>query len=166
MIRINFTIRNNGRQLALCLSEGSKRRYKSVLPLLRGNFNAKDWNKAKQQFNSKMPYSEENNRFLAQLRNEYQKAILEKKDISLDELCCCLVKQDKESTKTSLLEFLTTVIEREKKKPTGGCNYECYEKLKKRLCEFEIFLKQNSSKQLIFEDVDEEFCELYAKWLI
>jgi len=167
MVSLYFTTRKKGTTLELCFSEyGQPRLYKSVLRLLTGGFEIKNWNPKTKQFR-KGPNSEINNDVIYKFKKRYSDVLEENPSISAKELHSFFEnKRPNIDQVGSIFDFLDTLINDEKKKPTGGCNYKCYEKLQKRLYEFESYLKETTSKEMTFNDLDEAFCDTFKDWLI
>jgi len=167
MIHISYTLQKGRKTLSLCFYEkGKPRKYKSVLDKLTGGFSEKNWNSTTKQFR-KSPNSEINNQVINKFKKRYADVLEENPSISLDELYSYFdnKRTDPEQVNT-IFDFLDTLINDEKKKPTGGCNFKCYEKLQKRLREFESYLKEAISKEMTFNDLDEVFCDTFKDWLI
>ncbi|WP_321439065.1 phage integrase SAM-like domain-containing protein [uncultured Bacteroides sp.] len=167
MIRLYYCLQKGGKTLSLCFSESGKpRKYKSVSNLLVGGFSVKNWNSKTCQF-YKSPNSDINNQEINKFKKRYADVLEENPSISLEALYSYFDNKRIDSEQVnSIFDFIDMVINDEKMKPTGGCNYKCYEKLQKRLYEFEPYLKETTSKKMTFCALDETFCDAFKDWII
>jgi|GEM_PF-618328 len=168
MIRLFYTpLKKDGKtSLCLCFKENETRKYKSLTKYLTGEFSERNWNTKTKQF-FKSSYSETNNQVINKVKKQYSDILESTPNISLEELYKYFDKKRPNIEQaSSIFDFIDTVINEEKKKPTGGCNFKCYEKLQKRLREFESYLKETTAKGMTFNDLDEVFCEAFKDWII
>lgn len=164
---MHYSIQKGGKSLSLCFHEtGKQRKYKSVSHILSGKFAKSNWNDKKEQFYSSPNY-EANNEAIFKFRKKYSDVLAENLTISQEELYNYFDRKRPDCTPIiTIFDFLTTIIDEEKTKPNGGCNYKCYEKLEKRLYEFEPYLKKSAFKGMTFETLDDTFCKTFEKWII
>lgn len=157
MVKLKFIVRDGF--LALRISEGKERYYKSVTSALIGNPNiAKHWKADKERFSTYAVSYRENNQILEDFKQPYSQLCLEHPELTARQVAF-FFSQSKVSNKTdddnnpaSLMEnFMEVVIEREKQKQ--GCNFECYEKLLAK-CR-KIIPEFNHVK---WSDVNYDFC--------
>lgn len=160
MVKLKFIIRENS--LVLRISEGKARYYKSVKHLLKGNPNLqKHWNQVKEKFSPYAINASENNKILEDFKASYQEVISVHKVYTAKEVSMCFDngngKVERNFSDCDYIDsFLDVVIAREKEKP--GCNFEIYDKLKKK-CNRII----PGFKDMTFDFITFDTCIIIAK---
>jgi len=144
--------------LKIRFSDGAARYYKSLSKNLIGKFSLSHWDDKKKQIKSSAVNSSENNSTISEILSQYSKALAENKAIDPYSLCHFFDDRKQFKEDYTLGQLLLLDIEKEKKKK--GCNYKNYEKLYRRLIEF----NPNIDK-LSISKVNERFCVSLRDWL-
>ena len=166
MVRLKFVIRQGF--LALRISEGTERFYKSAMPYLLGNINlSRQWDDEKERFIRTSPYAKENNAALQEFKATFSKLLLKHPDFTARQISNYYIEQKDKARKEAIAaekkldikivtpmeysnnveKFLEKIIQREKVKT--GCNFEVYAKA---LSKFRKIIPDFSS--LKFTDLD------------
>lgn len=156
MVKLKFIERKGS--LALRISEGKERYYKSMGSLLRGNPNISlHWDASKQKFSSHAVCYSENNRILEHTADLYRNVCEEHPELGAREIAIWFSREREErksDTRKSFFEvrgYLQIVIERERQRP--GCNFEVYEKLLRK-CDIVL----NGFDKMLFAEMDYDKC--------
>ncbi len=167
-LSFSFTPKKRGANyyLFVCFQQSVKgsqpnRKWRSLEPKLVDS-NLRYWNKSRQRFNN-YQYSTSNNQVLLDIETRCNNYLATSSNASLNGLAD-FYDSDREDIKhaeaITFESFLLDVI-KEEKENSAGCNFENYEKLLRRLKEFDPELRSRS-----FREVDLVYCDKFAKWLI
>lgn len=169
MVKLKFVIRNGF--LALRISEGTERFYRSAMAVLVGNLNLdKQWDSEKERFIRTSPSYKENNASLQEFKAIFSKLIIEHPDFTARQIAFFHAEQKEAARKeavaasgktevllspteysNSVEKFLQKVIQREKAKT--GCNFETYQRLLSK-CRKIV----PGFSELKFSDIDYDKC--------
>lgn len=155
MVNVNYQTYGKGFNLRLRLYQDGVVRYLCVNKLLRGKLMKKQWNPKKQAFIKSAPFSEENNKALADFRKKYDdKAYDWNGDLRTFMLAVSgervveNVQVSSEPTFHELIQSIVYELKRDNKHEDGTIKgtYEVYEKLDRKLVVFCDYLHTDYSK--------------------
>lgn len=173
MVSVNYQTYGKGFNLRLRLYQDGMVRYLCVNKLLRGKILKKHWNAKKQAFIKSAPFSEENNKTLADFRKKYDdKAFDWNGDLMSfmlavnGEQCVESVQISSEPTVHELVQTIVSELKRDNKHPDGTLKgtYEVYEKTERKLEAFCLYLHSDYTN-LKVKDVTSTFINALFDWI-
>ena len=155
MVKLKLIIREES--LVLRISEGKVRFYKSVKHILKGDPNIKKhWNADKEKFSAYAVNAKENNEALEEFKGLYQELVNAHPQLSARQISSYYDRNTISKAKSgvssidTIYNFIDIVVAREKEKP--GCNFEIYDKLKRKCERLIPFFKSMTFESLNFDE--------------